>query len=210
MLPLLVSAVLLSNVLAPSTVRDASDAAAQRRQGRLEEVRMRRQEAVENAQTQREEFQEKVNQIRSEAKQRVLSNLAERFTSVNEKWVNHWTRVLSRFSEILDKMAARIEHIGEQTGKDITAAMTAIGEAEAAIATAQEAVAAQAGKTYVPEIDDEATVGVNVRDLVSQFKADLKETLGHVQVARRAMTDALSSMKTLAGSGSEREVEDEE
>lgn len=231
MLPFVASLVLAVNVISPRLahvtgephdyyrISDIRESAAQKREdaaARREEVmnnlQTRRQEAIDNAKARLEEFRAKVNEIKDQRKQRIVTNLAERFGSVNEKWTAHWSRVLSRFSEILAKMEERVGHIAEETGKDVSGAQDAISAAEAAVAGAQEAVAAQAGKTYVPEIDSEATVGENVRSLVEEFHADLRATLEHVKTARQAMTDALSSMKSLAedGGDSEGEAHDEE
>lgn len=213
MLTLLASVVFISSVLsprAPTQVIDTKREIQVKRPEALDNLQTRRQEASEKAQNRREEFRERVAEIRDERAQRILNNLAERFDTVNEKWTSHWTRVLSRFSEILAKMKERVGRIGDETGKDVSVVLGAIKEAEADIAAAQEAVNAQAAKSYTPEIDNEANIGKNVRALVSQFRADLKATLEHVQGARKSMTDALSNMKSLAQvkeGGEENEVE---
>jgi len=205
------SVLLVSSLFTPHVAKAATDSTTRnlsdiredvmdRREEVRDRVETRRAEIAENMEVRRSEFQVRVSEIRDANRQRLILKLAERFNNVNEKWTSHWTRVLNRFSEILTKMEERVAHIADQTDKDTSAVLAAIADAKDAIASAQDAVNAQAAKVYVPEIDDETSIGQNMHTLIEEFHTDLKAVLAEVQTARRSMTNALSSLKTMAGS----------
>jgi len=200
---------------AVSEYKNIREEAVKERQNTLNEIRSNRQEALKDFQVKREEFKKNVREIKSETKQKVLTNLVERFANINEKWVSHWENVLDRFSKILTKMEDKIENVEENSGKDTKEVASAINEAKKVISSAREAVKAQAGKVYLPEVNDEATLGENVRLLISQFRSDLRGTFKYVQDARKATYNAFLKFKLLFGEANnkpslEMELKDEQ
>ena len=184
MFSLIASLVLLANTVTPSSV--------QRYRGAIEEFRANRQQALDEIRQNREELREKLSEIRDERKQKIIENLAERIVNVNNKWVEHWNNVLERLSGILAKIEVRLPD-------------TDTSAAEAAIASAQEAVNTQAGKTYDIAITDEETLGENVSEVLREFHGDLREVHALVKTAREEVVKALRNLKA-----SESEEEDEE
>lgn len=162
--------------------KDAREEAEEMREDAREELMARRQEAKDAMEARRLEFQEKVAQIRDERKQKVVGNLAERFSSINEKWTTHWNNVLTRLTEILAKIEARNDTLDTS-------------DATAAIAEAQDAVNTQAGMVYEFEIDDEENLGQNVKSAIEAFHADLRETQAVVKAARDAVHQVFRQLK---------------
>ena len=127
----------------------------------------------------REEFQERVKTIKSERKQKVLVNLDQRFTSVNEKWIEHWGNILDRLESILDK-------VGDKA--DTT-------DARSKIAEAREVIINHKDENYIITITDENNLGQDVQSLISQFKEDLSEIRSSVKSARDSVHSVLVSMR---------------
>lgn len=150
-----------------------------------------RDAAIEKREVMRDEFRQKLTQIRDERKQKIVENLATRIANVNTKWVEHWNNVLARLENILAK-------IEERSGGEVDTA-----SAEAAIATAQEAVNTQAGKTYEIEITDEETLGENVSKTLGEFHKDLRVVHALVKTAREEVVKALRALKAEGGRGEE-------
>jgi hypothetical protein len=208
MFHIFVAAVLASSVLSPhiaqidvSDVRvgdsimrysDAQKEAQSRREEAMEALETKRAEVKDRVEERKQEFQDRLQNIKDERKQRIVANLAERFMHVNEKWTEHWTNMLGRLSEITAKMS------GE--GVDTEAA-------DAAIASAQEAVETQAGKDYEIEITDENNLREEVQALVAIFKEDMRSTLSSVQNAKKEVQTAFRVYKGSKDSSNDSEVE---
>ena len=109
--------------------------------------------------------------------ERVDAKLAE----INKRRTDAMTRHLDKMSEILVKVKAR--------GGD-----TAV--AEAAVADARSAVAAQAAKTYVVTISSEDKLKINVGETMKALTTDLRNLHeGKIVPARKAVSDAIKSVK---------------
>lgn len=176
--------------------RNALEETRRVRKEALQGIREERKKALEEAKTRREEFKNKVGEIRDQRKKEAVERIDENIGKHNEKWVEHWNKVLSRLSEILAKIKTRTDKAAGE-GKDVTAVNSAISAADAAIAAAQSSIDAQAGKTYVIEITDEEHLGENVSEVVRGFKTDVKATFEKVQAAKRAVHDAYKVLKSI-------------
>lgn len=163
-------------------------------------VRMReaKEAAMEEAKTAREEFKERLRLIQDERKRQVVERIDTNMARFNEKWVEHWNKVLSRLREILAKIDSRVDKLAE-AGKDVSDVKSAIAKAETAIDAAQAAINEQAGKTYVIEIGEEETLGENVSSVVKQFRDDIKGIIEKVKIARMAVRDAFLALKEVLG-----------
>lgn len=147
----------------------------------------RRMEARRTLEQKREEFSERLHLVRDEKKQESLVRINDNLSKINEKWVAHWNRVLVRLSEILVKIEARADAAG--------ADKTAINSAKTAIGRAQDAVNTQAGKTYVIEIVDEASLGETVSSAIAGLRNDMSVVKAAVMDARDAVANALRVLK---------------
>ena len=205
-LPKLLGVTLQTGVLSEET---STDSASPKETGRntleearrankeaLQRIREERKKSLEAAKTEREQFKERLQELRDEKKREVVERIDQNIGKHNEKWVEHWNKVLSRLSEILAKVKTRTDKAAAE-GQDVTAVNAAIAAADAAIAAAQSAVDAQAGKTYVIEITDEENLGENVSVIVRQFKSDTKAVHEKIQTARKAVHDAFKALKAL-------------
>ena len=168
-----------SDVSSPSASPKRLEA-KQRFEKALEEAKKRREAAQARVKTRREEFKEKLETIKDERKQKAVENLDQKFSSINDKQVDHFNKVLSRLSQIL----AKIKDKGGETS-----------EAEAAINEASEAVLVQAGNTYIIEIADEENLGENVSETVHNLRDDLKGVREKVRMAKEAVHEAFKSLR---------------
>ncbi len=179
-------------------LREAQLEARKKREEIVEEFRVKKQEAVDELKQKREDFKLRLQQITDERKQKIVENIDERLSGLNDKWVGHWNRVLSRLTEILAKISSRAQVLGDG-GTDITGVQSSISVAELVIASAQEAVNAQAGKTYVASLTTDANLGQDMKTVVDQFHADIKSVLEKITAARKAVNSALGELKGVAG-----------
>ena len=108
--------------------------------------------------------------------ERADAKLAE----INKRRTDAMTRHLDKMSEILAKVKAR--------GGDTTAA-------EAAVAEARSAVAAQAAKVYTITITTEDKLKINVGETMKALITDLRNLHeGKIVPARKAVSDAIKSI----------------
>jgi len=172
------------------TRRDAIDA----KNAALDEVRTQRGVAREDVQEARDEFKARLSEIRDARKQLVLKNIADRLDQINERWTTHFSKVLSRLTEILTKIGTRTDKV-EESGRDVSSVRLAIGVAEDAISTAQDTVDAQAENSYIIEITDEDGLKSDVKVVRDQLHSDLTSTRNAVKDARGAVHDAFQALK---------------
>src|SRR3989344_3133466 len=163
-----------------------------------DKVRARVEEAKTNREQALEEFQARREAAKEERKRKIVELLDLRTDKLVERWVEHWNRVLSRLTEILAKIESRADK-AEEACHDVSGVRTAIAEAEAAIAEAQNAVDELAGKTFVIEITDEDSLGQNVSDSVHQVREELQAVREKVRAARQAVLDALHALQAIRG-----------
>jgi len=178
------------------TRRNALEEARRANKESLQRIREERKRSLELAKTEREQFKERLQELRDEKKREVVERIDQNIGKHNEKWIEHWNKVLSRLTEILAKIKTRTDKAAGE-GKDVTAVNSATAAADAAIAAAQSAIDAQAGKTYVIEITDEEHLGENVSEVVRGFKTDVKAVVEKVQAAKKAVQNAFKALKVI-------------
>ena len=187
------------------------EAAREARKKAFEEAKDRSEEALEEAKKKREEAREefklKLQEIKDERKAKIVENLDGRLGKLNEKWIRHFNRVLSRLSQIIAKIKVRAEELAGE-GVDVSEVNAQVLEAEAAIAEAQAAVDAQAAMVYTIEIGDEDSLGDAVSEALGEFKEDIKAVWEKVREARHQVVEALAALKRTAGEGVE--IDEEE
>lgn len=197
MLPVIMSVLIASNVFSHRLAENETDATdsgervmemQENRDEIRQEVQDRIQQAKDEMETKREEFRNRVAEIKDQRKQRVLTNLSDRFSTVNTNWTSHWANVLDRLSSILDKIASR---------SDDSSVQSAVADARSAISDAQDAVTAQAAKTYTLDFNSESTLGEDVSGDISSFHSDLRDIQESVAKARQAVKDAFEALRSL-------------
>jgi len=150
-----------------------------------EEIREKVQTAQQNWEQAREQFRERLQLISSERKQEVAQNLQSRIETNHQKWVEHWSIVLDRLSQILDKAEAR---------DDAQEASTLIASARAQIAVAQDLLEAQSDNVYVIEIESEENLGQNVSSALSDMRLDMTSVLDSLTLAKEAVREVLNAL----------------
>ncbi len=161
-----------------------------------EEMKVRVRSASEAAKLVREEFKSRLAEIKDAKKRLTLQRIDLNLGKVNEKWVEHWNKTLTRLSELLVKLESRTASI-EEAGGDVTGVRLAIVVAEEAIAEAQDAINTQAGATYIIEIEDDDNLGGAASAVIQQLREDLKEVTDVVRLAHEAVKEVLQELKGL-------------
>lgn len=207
---LLLSLALLSLVVLPAYAQDDDDSSSpkpvrpfvEKRIEVRQEFKENREERIEARQTKRAEFKEKWAAIRDKTKQTVLERIDAQMNKVNENMTNMWQRIINRMQEIAAKLQTRLDTLKGE-GKDTAAAQTALDEADAALITAENAVAAQKEKDYVIEFTDENGLRVGATSAKTQLRADLKAVHDLVQAARTQLREAIAAAKEINGGTTE-------
>jgi len=144
--------------------------------------------------TKREEMKTKLSKLNDDRKQKIVENTADRIANRNEHWVTHWNTILTRSSEIVNKLETRSQEAAKN-GKDISKVTVAITSARTAIETAKSKVTVQAGKVYTVSVTDEASLGSNVKAAVSAMKVDVSAVIESINAARRAVQEIFKEIK---------------
>lgn len=166
----------------------------------LREVKQEREEylmqAKEQVQTRVEAHREQIAQMTNERLRNQLTEMSDRFEFISDKWTSHWTDVLNRLDSILAKIEARSTELAE-SGVDTSSLDSAIAAASTSIEAAVTSVQDLASKEYIYGIDDEATVGENVRATIDVLKSDMEAVRSDVTAARESVQEAFSQLRVL-------------
>lgn len=170
-----------------------------------EEVEAKREAIKEQIEAKREAFKDKLQTIRDEKKRERTENIQERITKLNTNRTDAMLAHLDKMSEILERILEKVEE-QKAAGKDTTQVETLVTTADSAIAAAQEAVTAQAGKSYVVTITTEAGLRSAVESVRRTLEADLKSTHEKVVAARKAVANAIEALARLRGEPEPEEI----
>lgn len=130
---LLISAIVTTNspdtaVIVRTQVRERLEEMRAVHEQNRQEVQERVQESREDWEQEREHFRQRLELVRDEHKQALTQALQDRIENTHRRWVEHWSIVLDRLSQILDKAEARDG--SEQVASLIAAARTKIATAQ--------------------------------------------------------------------------------
>lgn len=141
----------------------------------IERVQKRSDEASVAAQNKRVQAKARLEKIRDTKKKATVERIQAQLESINKKKTEQMAKFLTRLSVILDKIESRKDK-AKAKGRDVSAVETAIAKAKKAIETAKAAVEAQAAKSYVIEVSDEAGLKNVVGKAISSLQKDLRNT----------------------------------
>ncbi len=131
--------------------------------------------------TWRGEFRQKLQTLKDERKKKIVERADLKLAEINKRRTDAMMRHLDKMSEILAKVKAR--------GGDTTVA-------EAVVAEARSAVAAQAAKIYTIIITTEDKLRINVGETMRALMTDLRKLHEEkIVAARKAVSDAIKSVK---------------
>lgn len=150
-----------------------------------QEIQERVLEAQQTWEQKREQFQERLQLIQDERKQETTQRLQNRLETNHKRWVNNWSIVLDRLSQILDRVELR---------EDADAVSELIAEARAQIQSAQDLLEAQSDNVYVIEIESEETLGQSVSATISDMRSDMEEARAAVLAAKEAVREVLNAL----------------
>src|SRR3989338_7601731 len=162
---------------------------------KLEAVREEVKQTRENI---REELAEKLQVVRDVRKKDIVERLDERMDELNQNRAEHYANVLEKIEKALAHLISRTEKAAAN-GHDVSAVRAAITEAEAAIKTAREAVAAQAAKIYAFDITDEATLKQKIGEARRALETDLKKVHEAIKAAHEAVRKAVIALAGIPG-----------
>jgi hypothetical protein len=166
--------------------QEAIQTAQQTRQKAYEQFQEKQLEMQQLREQKREEFQQRLDGLKNQQKVKVLERSQNRLTSIQQKWLESWSKTLDRLSAILAKMDARVEELASQ-GVDTGGIESAIADAQEAIDEAEEELDNLAGEVFVIDVSDEESLGQDVRALIGQFKDQMREVLSSVKAAKEAV-----------------------
>jgi len=157
-----------------------------------------REAAKKEFEDHKKEFELELAHIKDTKKQAIVDRINTNCQDINVKRTTAMTGMLAKLSSILTNVTNRAA-TASASGKDTSAVDTAVTTAQAAIADAQSAVAAQAGKTCTITITSDTTVKADVGKTISGIEADLKSVYAKVIAARKSVGDAVKSLALALG-----------
>jgi len=203
-----------------SRLDELREQARERAEAAKEHMEQLREQAKERAKAAREETQQKINQIKDQAKKEAADRIEGQFDHINDVWTNHFTNVLDKLDEVLQKIESRTEK-ASANGQDVATVKFAIQDALTKISTARTAVAGQAQKTYVVDTTSitqttsteggQSNLVSKLRDqfrtLRDQLSMDLNSLRdGKMKDARTAVQDALQKLSSVSNVDKEPET----
>jgi hypothetical protein len=130
------------------------------------------------AQMKRAELKARISTIKDVTKKALMERIDARITEVNKNQTTKFIDVLNKLQTFVDR--------ANGTASD-AAKLTDIATAQTLINSARTAVAAQAEKSYIMTVTDDATLKVNARITVGQFRHDLIAVHKLVMDAKQAV-----------------------
>ncbi|MEK7526705.1 MAG: hypothetical protein AAB546_04475 [Patescibacteria group bacterium] len=184
-------------VLSSTDEKESGQSARLKRLNQLKSLQEKTKESTTEGKVKEKEFKTKVAQIEDTKKQQIVLKIDANIVKLNQKWLAQWEKTLERLSQLLTKIEARGQTLSSQ-GKDTTDLQTAIESAKQAIEDAEVKLAEQAVKTYIVEITEEKNLGLNVKTTINTFHNDIRNTKESIQIAKKAVTKALASLKEIS------------
>jgi hypothetical protein len=147
-------------------------------------------------QSKRDEYKNQLQELNDQKKAKIAESIDTRLALLNQKATNKLTSGIEKIQVLLDKFSSRVEK-AKSEGMDTTSASKAITEAELAIENAKVAIAEQAAKAYVANVDNEETLKNSIGLVVSSLRQDLKSTFEIVKIAKSKVMDVASEVSKL-------------
>lgn len=163
-------------------------------------IKQERTEIKERVKQEKEEAREEIRKLKDQNKQKIVEKISANLAKINTRRTQHLKDVLAKLTEILEKVKSKAAE-AQVAGKNTSSIDTLVVAAEQAIATAQDAVDAQAKKEYIIVITDETKVREAAKAAIESFHADMKQTQATVSAARKATHEAAKALRLIMGEG---------
>ncbi len=163
-----------------------------------EEVRTHREEKRAEFQSRKETFRNELQAIHDEKKQKIAETVCDRFETFNEKRTTHFTNVLTRLSQLLEKVENRKNKAAEH-GIDTAVCDELIKTAHSALENAQTATTTQSGTSYTCTVTDEAHLGQTLGTTRQTMQADVKNVRDTIHQTKSSIMHAARCLKSTKG-----------
>ncbi len=164
----------------------------------LDQMEASREAAKQEFESRKQEFKAQLQKVKDERKRNVVDKLNTQCQNVNQKRTEKMSEMLTRLSTVLTNVTNRAA-TAKANGKDTSSVDAAVTAAQAAIADAQAAVSAQAGKTCTITITGETSLKTDVGKTISTMQQDLRTVYEKVIAARKAVMDAVKALALVLG-----------
>ncbi|OGH33882.1 MAG: hypothetical protein A3J69_01150 [Candidatus Levybacteria bacterium RIFCSPHIGHO2_02_FULL_42_12] len=169
--------------LSPNQVKNAI---TKRRDERVSSLQEKRQEATENFKEKRLEFKNRLDAIQDAQKKQVAQRIDQKMGQLNATHTARMNNILESFDQLLGRFIEKAQNL-QKEGVDALRVDEAISQAQHAIATAQFAVEAQAGKDYVIVIEGDETLKGDFKTKIAQLRQDLTVAKNLIIEAKKAI-----------------------
>lgn len=149
-------------------------------------------------QARKETFELKLAEFKDKAKKAKVENIQQRLEEHNTKLTQRATENLAKISELLDRIIEKVQ-TEKTNGKDTGVVDSAITAAQTAIGAAQDAIAAQAAKSYVVPVTTEASVKSDTVATTKTLMSDAKLMHEAIVSARKAVSSVIRELAKVRG-----------
>ena len=153
----------------------------------------RKNEATSARELRRGEFQKKLSELKDVRKKRLVTQTLTKMTNLNAKRTKEMGAVLTRMQKVLENVSVKALAF-QNTGKDVSAVLSAYGEAQTAVTNASLAVSAQAGKNYDISGSTGTDVKTDVETGLKTLEADIASVKTQMEAAKQAVYAAVKAL----------------
>lgn len=178
--------------------KKAGEAKAETRQTIKEEIASKREAMREKMVQRRDALKAKLDAFKDKQKAEVASRISENLNKINKNRTDHFSKFLEKARAVLTKLNDRVAK-AKSDGKDTTAAQAAIDKAKNALATAESAVATQAGNDYTLAVTNETKVKSEAKVTRDGLHTNLQAVRKQVIDAKQAIANAIRVASTTLG-----------
>jgi len=145
---------------------------------------------------QKELFQARVKKIKDERKKRIIERVEQRLNALNQKIVTRMNRLLDRMENLLAKIQSRADEMASN-GVNIGSTNETIKNIQADIDSLRSKLTEQAGKSYIPQITDEAGLRIAAGKSYQSLRGDFKNLHDDLIKIKKEIADLLHSLAKL-------------
>lgn len=138
-------------------------------------------------------LQKQLQTINDASKSAQVLKINDKIARINKQRTEQMAEALDRMTAVLLSLLGKID-LAKAGGADTTQVDLVALAAKTSLKTAQDAVASQSAKVYVPEASDGAGLKVKVGAAVSQLQADLRTVHSLVVDAKQAIAAVIREL----------------
>lgn len=170
----------------------------EKRQAVKAEIEAKREAMKEKMAQKKDALKAKLDAFKDKKRAESASRVSENLNKINTNRTDHFSKFLEKARAVLTKLETRVAKANAD-GKDTTQAQVAIDQAKATLASADSAVASQAGKDYTLAVTDETKVKAEAKGTRDGLHTDLQAIRKQVVNAKQAIANAIQVTSTTLG-----------